>query len=113
MKLTIDQNAAEDALLEALDTSKAPQLARLIKPPYRRELRTSTAAAGVVMELDKVGFRRYKRRYPFPRYAPPPSDTAAIRAALNAALRPGFTVMEVIDEGKYIKVIMNYGGNVT
>jgi len=98
--------AAEDALLEALSSSRAPPLIQLAIPLYRREFRSQITVEGeIVLNLDKRGYRRYKAR---PRKtSPPPVDTDAIRDTFNNALAASpFYVSMVTDEGLNIKIKM-------
>lgn len=83
--------AAEVALLKALDTGKAPPLALLLRPLYRRELRTKTMDSVIIMEIDKRGYRRYKHRGLRSKFPPPPADTEASPRRSNQSRlhRPG------------------------
>lgn len=96
----------ENALLWALKTSTAPVLLTLEMPRYTRELRTRVVDETIVLELDKRGYRRYKRRYPRPCQAPPPANTEGIKSALNHVLPSPFKVVEVTDEGNHVIIIM-------
>lgn len=102
--MTADVAAAEMALLKALDTGKAPLLAILVRPQYRRELRTRTMDGVIIMEVDKRGYRRYKHHGSRPKLPPPPADTYGIKQALTALISPGFTVQAVDDHTTYITI---------
>ncbi len=99
------EDIAEKALLAALGSGASP-LDRLLYPQYSRELRTKIIEDGLIrMEIDKRGFRRYKRRYPWPKYLPPPISEADVRNTLNAKI-VGFTVTQVLDAGPFIIVFL-------
>lgn len=102
--------AAEVALLKALDTGKAPPLALLLRPLYRRELRTKTMDSVIIMEIDKRGYRRYKHRGLRSKFPPPPADTEGIRQALAALISPGFIVQAVKDCGPNVLIYLISGG---
>lgn len=96
---------AEDTLLEALSFSRAYPLNQLHTPHYSRELRTRTHNDMVIMEIDKRGFQRYKRRWPYPQYPPLAIDAKAIQAALNTAFEPrGLYISAINDCGQYIEI---------
>lgn len=109
--MTADVAAAEMALLKALDTGKAPPLAILVLPQYRRELRTRTMDSVIVMEVDKRGYRRYKHRGPRPKLPPPPADAEGIKQALTKLIAPSFTVQAVEDRGPSVSIHLILGGN--
>lgn len=100
-------NAAA-ALVEALyaSTGATPALRGLWLPRYPlRELHPQAQPDGsVVCRISKRGYG-YKDHTPTPK-TPPPADTAAIRAALNAALHPGLTITAAVDHGEYITITM-------
>lgn len=95
---------AEKALIAALGAGASP-LNRLLCPQYGRELRSTVIEDKIRMEIDKKGFRRYKRRRPWPKYPPPPISEAEVMAALNKALS-GFVITAVKDCGSYIEVYL-------
>lgn len=96
---------AEEALIAALGAGASP-LRQLLCPQYGRELRSTVIADGLVrMEVDKRGFRRYKRRYPWPKYPPPPISEAKVRDCLNVLISD-FDIVAVKDCGSYIEVYM-------
>lgn len=96
---------AEEVLIAALGAGASP-LNRLLCPQYGRELRSTVIADGLVrMEVDKRGFRRYKRRRPWPKYPPPPISEAKIKEALNELISD-FDIVAVKDCGSYIEVYL-------
>ena len=102
---------AVTALVEALDRSRStratPALSILARPRYPlRELRPETLPGGssVMLSISKWGWH-YKRKTPRPSKTPPPADTDAIRAALNAALSPGLSITAAVDHGEYITIV--------
>ena len=99
--------AAEEAVLSAMNGSTAPALAGLNRPQYRRELRTRYAGNCIVIELDKRGCRRYKRRKK-PVFPPLPVFLDGIQAAFNAAFPETLTVTHIRDCGNYIKLYIVY-----
>lgn len=96
---------AEMALIDALSVG-ASRLNKLLCPQYSRELRTTVVDGNLIrMEVDKRGFRRYKRRYPWPKYPPPPISEAKVKDAFNELI-PDFTVTAVKDCGSYIMIFL-------
>lgn len=95
---------AEKALIAALGAGASP-LNRLLCPQYGRELRSTVIADKIRMNVDKRGFRRYKRRYPWPKYPPPPISEAKIKEALNEQILD-FDIVAVKDCGSYVEVYM-------
>lgn len=102
--MTSKEEVAEKALLSALSSGAFP-LKNLLSPIYYREFRTTISGDLIRMEIDKRGFRRYKRRYPWPKYPPPPAHVAEIRDTLNRLLH-GFTVQHVTDCGSFVAVYL-------
>lgn len=97
--------ASEDALLSAL--REASPLAGLFEPlRYLRELRTHTENDGTIsMQLDRLGFRRYKNRYgKKPLKNPMPINPEKVRGFLNKAIDPQFYITAVVDEGTFVKI---------
>lgn len=101
-------NAAA-ALVDALyaSTGATPALWCLWLPRYPlRELQPQAQPDGtVVCRIFKRGwgYKDHTRRVS---KTPPLADTAAIRAALNAALCPGLTITAAVDHGEYITITM-------
>lgn len=98
--------AVTAALLAALSTSRVPPLDTLTAPQYLREFCAREVENGITVEVDKRGFRRYKRRGT-PKASPPPADTEGIQQALNQVLAPtGFYIQTVTDRGAHIKIVV-------
>lgn len=102
------EQLAVAALVDALDrsTRATPALKIFARPRYPgRELRPQARPDGFTLALYKLGWN-YKFRGKKPAKIPPPADTTAILAALNAALAPGYTITAVTDQGEYITIIL-------
>lgn len=103
-------NTVTVALLGVLNASRSPPLTLLEQPHYLRELCPhSNADDSFTIEIDKRGYRRYKRRCK-PKFPAYPVDIEGIKTALNVALNStGLQITEVVDCGEYIKIIMKEG----
>ena len=104
--LLITKNQAEQVVLGAL-ASGSPPFRLLAQPQYARELctRFDEADGTLTMEIDKRGFRRYKRRYPYPAYPPPAVDCQKLLDAFNEFFQlHGLEVATVTDCGKWIQI---------
>ena len=106
IQLLITKEQAEQVVLGAL-ASGSPPFRLLAQPQYARELctRFNEADGTLTMEIDKRGFRRYKRRYPYPAYPPPTVDCQQLLDAFNKAIQPhGLEVVRLNDCNRYIKI---------
>lgn len=96
-----------EAVGEKLRNSpRPPALAGLSRPRFpMRELTPQILPDGTLsVRLTKWGWE-YKHRGPRPKQ-PPPSNPAAVRAALSGVLPDGVTIRAVEDHGKYLIILL-------